>query len=109
MTIAAGDLTEFLTFELNLIDPCSLASFIIDAQFIDSEIKYDVYETSTAVVRTLDPSLITLTTATTLCPDIEIDIVNADGTLLSDEFITYETETYEIRIETQDTEEVGDY
>ena len=58
-------------------------------------------------MKTIDPTRFTLSPVTTLCPNIEIDIVFADGMSLSDEIITYDADTYEFRLDTQDTEEVG--
>ena len=109
ITGTSGATSESISFDFNLIDPCEVMKFNIDPEIIDSLIKYDVYQTSPSILRTIDPALVTPTRVDTICPDIEIGIMNADGTSLSDGPITYDAETYELRIDTQDIADVDIY
>ena len=99
ITGTAGGSKESFTFDLNLVDPCSTATFDIDSSIISQEISYNVHPSSTPIEVTLDPSLVTLTPDSNLCPSIEIIIIKEDESSLDDAFLHYDADTFKFRID----------
>ena len=98
ITGTVGESTESFTVALNLINPCSVATFDINPSIISEEIVYNVYPYNDAYEKTLNSSMITQSLTSTRCPSIEINIVNEDGSSLSEPFLNYNINTYKFRI-----------
>ena len=105
----AGASTKSITFQLHLIDPCSLGAINIDPTLMETAITFGVYERNIVYINFLDTSLVTFNPASELCPDIELNIVNHDGSPLNNDIFTYDTETLKFIIDSQDPSVVGTY
>ena len=68
-----------------------------------------MYEANFEYSTTLDPSLVILSTASPLCPGVQIYIVNEDGTSLDGERMAYEPTTFKFIINTRNIVDVGSY
>ena len=77
------------TFELNLVDPCDIAEFSIDPSIINPSIYYGVYTDNIEMVTSLSQSLVTSSHPSPLCPDIVLDVVNANGSPLDGIIFSY--------------------
>ena len=67
-------------FELNLVDPCEVATIIIDQKIVAQNIYYGIYEGNTPTEIFIDPEMINFSPQSTHCPVIVLDVVNLDGT-----------------------------
>ena len=67
------------TFDLNLIDPCLVSKFEISSSMIENEISYNVFASNKAsIVAKLDTKHVIVSHQSTLCPEIKLQIINAD-------------------------------
>ena len=97
------------TFDLNLVDPCEIATIDIDKGIIAESIYYGIYNGNTPISVLIDSDMVEFSPISNLCPDIVLEIVNFDGSPISGENFVYDTLTSEISIFSTNTTDVGQY
>ena len=79
ITVSSGSTPQYVQFDLNLVDPCSIASLHINPRIINIAIVYGIQAHSSPATYTLDKqSYVKLSLESIDCP-ITLDIVNRDG------------------------------
>ena len=97
------------TFDLNLVDPCEIATIDIDKGIIAESIYYGIYNGNTPISVLIDSDMVEFSPISNLCPDIVLEVVNFDGSPVSGENFVYDTLTSDITIFSTNTSDVGQY
>ena len=94
---------------MNLVDPCEVAELIIHPDTIINEFYYAIFSTNEAVSVPLYPSKIDLSTGASVCPAIQIEVENADGTALNNAMFSYDQAHHRFICDTREISLVGTY
>ena len=109
ITSSSGNSSKVTEFDLSIVNPCFVAEFTIDDAIISKEISYDIFSGNEPIVIELDQSLVQVSPASTLCPDIELDVLCATQPELDQEVFNYDVESQTLTIDTKDVAKAGTY
>ena len=109
MVITGSDGTESgqAMFNLRLSLTCNAVSLSINAGVINQSIEYTI-DTGEATYE-VDPTEVSMNLVIPMCPAVNIEIINRDGSLLDPNLFKYDSVKSEFKIATKDESSEGIY
>ena len=109
ITARSGDSSSTFTFDLNLVNPCLISEFNIDPDIISQEITHNIYYSNQATQISLDPSMVSQSHTSDLCPPYQLNIVSNEKSLPDGLVFEYDVDSKQLTIDTNNPQHAGNY